>query len=89
MHTYLTSSIWIFLLCRASRPLSHCEGLFPLLQPTVFWLANALELHHLVTQSCSPLANQPAKQEENPLNTLHNILVYAFQQMFYTVSKVR
>lgn len=51
-------------------------------------MANALELHHLLSHSCSPFTNQLAKEGDNPMNTLHDIPVYTFQQMFYTVSKV-
>ena len=93
MHTY-SAAPGVFqsciLLFRASRPMSHCEDLFPLLQPTVFWLANGLELHHLLTHSCTPLPPPSfSSSSTDPLSTLHSILVYTFQQMFYTVSKVR
>ncbi|CAI8034202.1 Ras-associating and dilute domain-containing protein [Geodia barretti] len=72
----------------ASRPASHCEDLFPLLQPTVFWLANGLELHHLLTHSCTPLLPLSSSSSNDSLSTLHSVLIYTFQQMFYTVSKV-
>lgn len=92
--TQLYNAVYMFVpspFFRSSRPLSHCESLFPLLQPTIFWLANALELHHLLSQSynLSPSESQSTTQQtKNPITILHDILVYTFQQMFYTVSKV-
>lgn len=77
------------------------KELFPLLEPVLFWLGNTLEyynfLHaheaslHLSSATAGADSALPGKQgsSDDPLSTLHNILVYAYQQAFYPVSKVR
>lgn len=88
------------------KPLHLKKELFPLLEPVVFWLANALEYYNfLVTHSSSlhlPPPTSPdhtprargegeegeEEEQESAVSTLYNILVYAYQQAFYSVSKV-
>lgn len=77
------------------------KELFPILEPVFFWLANILEFYNfLLTHSASlhlprppdadfhPTPDGGPRKEENPITTLHSILVYAYQQAFYPVSKV-
>ena len=79
----------------AQKPLSLLQELFPLLRPVFFWLANTLELYQFFTNLCDPLEfpiPPPTMEEEtdkeDPLSTLYSILLYTFQQAFYSISKV-
>jgi hypothetical protein len=80
------------------------DELFSLLQPVLFWLANILEFyqflstHHSFLQLPSQTsggergsgkeAEQTRGENENPLVTLQNVMIYTFQQAFYPISKV-
>lgn len=80
------------------KPLSLQQELLPLLHPVLFWLANSLEFYQFLTTSCDPLefptpssrkeSNAEEGKEEDPLSTLHSVLLYTFQQAFYSISKV-
>ena len=82
----------------AQKPLSLLQELFPLLRPVFFWLANTLELYQFFTTLCDPLefpvpppTTEDTTEEtdkEDPLSTLYSILLYTFQQAFYSISKV-
>ena len=73
------------------------KELFPLLEPVFFWLATTLEFYSYLTTHKASLhlseesadsASGRGGEEDSPLATLFNILVYTYQQAFYPVSKV-
>lgn len=84
--------------------MSLVDELFPLLQPILFWLSNILEFYHYLTTRQSSLslippppdsdsgegatAEETREEDENPLVSLQNVMVYTFQQAFYPISKV-
>lgn len=81
---------------RPLKPLQLKKELFPILEPVFLWLANALEFYHFLVAHKGSLPGgaghtpQGRKEgEDDPVGTLYSVLVYAYQQAFYPVSKVR
>ena len=84
--------------CRAKKPLSIMKELFIRLEVVLVLLANALEFHHFLFTSCESLnLSTPLTQREGDLQgqntedtlvSFHNVLVYTFQQAFYSISRV-
>lgn len=83
---------------RPQKPVQMKKDLFPLLEPVFLWLANTLEFYHFLVAHRGSLhlpgmaadsGHTPKEGDDNPVSTLYSILVYAYQQTFYSVSKVR
>ena len=83
--------------CRAKKPLSIMKELFMRLEVVLVLLANALEFHHFLSTSCESLNLSASSSQreggqgqdaEDTLVSFNNVLVYIFQQAFYSISRV-
>ena len=64
------------------------DEILQLLKPVFFWLSNTMEFYNFLVGNALVPKDTVDGVEHSTLSNLQEILVYAFQQAFYTISKV-
>ena len=64
------------------------DEILQLLKPVFFWLSNTMEFYNFLVGNTLVPKDTIDGVENSTLSNIQQILVYAFQQAFYTISKV-
>ncbi|KAL5473535.1 hypothetical protein EMCRGX_G028026 [Ephydatia muelleri] len=64
------------------------DEILQLLKPVFFWLSNTMEFYNFLVGNALVPKDTVDEVEHSTLSNLQQILMYAFQQAFYTISKV-